>query len=98
MVIYSAQSIATEDNWMRGEDRLQAGMFSYILPEQRVPQDHPLRAVRVHDGLGAESPVAEVPGALCAARAPLDPAGEAPPGAASAGALHGLGETRETLT
>ena len=23
------------------------GMFSYISPEQRVPQDHPLRAIRV---------------------------------------------------
>ena len=32
---------------MRGEDRKQAGMFSYISPEQRVPKDHPLRAIRV---------------------------------------------------
>ena len=31
---------------MRGEDRKQADMFSYISPEQRVPQDHPLRAIR----------------------------------------------------
>lgn len=31
---------------MRGEDRKQSGMFSYISPEQRVPQDHPLRAIR----------------------------------------------------
>ena len=31
---------------MRGEDRQQSGMFSYVLPEQRVPQDHPLRAIR----------------------------------------------------
>ena len=28
---------------MRGDDRQQAGMFSYIAPEARVPQDHPLR-------------------------------------------------------
>lgn len=32
---------------MRGNDRdLQAGMFSYVSLEQRVPQAHPLRAVR----------------------------------------------------
>jgi len=32
---------------MRGEDRLQAGMFSYISTEARVPTDHPLRPIRV---------------------------------------------------
>jgi transposase len=31
---------------MRGEDRQQAAMWSYMSPEQRVPQDHPLRPVR----------------------------------------------------
>jgi transposase len=31
---------------MRGDDRQQSGMFSYLSPEARVPQDHPLRAVR----------------------------------------------------
>jgi len=31
---------------MRGDDRQQSGMFSYISPETRVPQDHPLRAIR----------------------------------------------------
>ena len=31
---------------MRGDDPQQAAMFSYILPEERVPQDHPLRAIR----------------------------------------------------
>jgi transposase len=32
---------------MRGNDKdLQAGMFSYVTLEQRVPEDHPLRAVR----------------------------------------------------
>jgi transposase len=31
---------------MRGEDQQQAHLFSYIAPEQRVPKDHPLRAVR----------------------------------------------------
>jgi hypothetical protein len=31
---------------MRGDERVQDGMFSYVSLEQRVPQDHPLRAVR----------------------------------------------------
>ena len=31
---------------MRGDDEQQAAMFSYISPEQRVPDDHPLRPIR----------------------------------------------------
>lgn len=31
---------------MRGDDRQQAAMWSYISPEQRVPLDHPLRPIR----------------------------------------------------
>ncbi len=31
---------------MRGDDERQEGMFSYISPEKRVPQDHPLRRIR----------------------------------------------------
>jgi transposase len=31
---------------MRGDERVQGGMFSYVSLEQRVPDDHPLRAVR----------------------------------------------------
>jgi transposase len=31
---------------MRGEDSKQEAMFSYLSPDQRVPADHPLRAVR----------------------------------------------------
>jgi len=31
---------------MRGDDRQPAAMFSYVSAEQRVPQDHPLRAIR----------------------------------------------------
>jgi transposase len=34
------------DAWMRGNDQQTAHMFSYISPEQRVPIDHPLRAIR----------------------------------------------------
>lgn len=32
---------------MRGADHQQSGMFSYISAEKRVPEDHPLRAIRV---------------------------------------------------
>jgi len=35
-----------EEARMRGDDRQQAGMWSYISPEQRVPADHPLRPIR----------------------------------------------------
>ena len=31
---------------MRGRDEQQLDVFSYICPEQRVPQDHPLRSLR----------------------------------------------------
>src|SRR5947199_1416256 len=31
---------------MRGEDTQQNAMFSYLSPEQRVPQDHPVRMLR----------------------------------------------------
>src|ERR1700745_1147805 len=31
---------------MRGDDNLQEGIFSYISPEKRVPQDHPLQPIR----------------------------------------------------
>jgi len=31
---------------MRGEDEQQLDVFSYVSPEQRVPQDHPLRLLR----------------------------------------------------
>ena len=31
---------------MRGADGQQATMFSYLSPEERVPEDHPLRSIR----------------------------------------------------
>src|SRR6201988_3621239 len=31
---------------MRGKDEQQLDVFSYVNPEQRVPQDHPLRSLR----------------------------------------------------
>jgi transposase len=31
---------------MRGDDQQAGHLFSYLSPEQRVPADHPLRAIR----------------------------------------------------
>jgi transposase len=31
---------------MRGNDDQQSAMFSYLSPEARIRQDHPLRAIR----------------------------------------------------
>jgi hypothetical protein len=31
---------------MRGDDPKQEALFSYVSPERRVPQDHPLRPIR----------------------------------------------------
>jgi transposase len=39
-------SISYEVVRMRGADYQQSGMFSYISAERRVPEDHPLRAIR----------------------------------------------------
>jgi transposase len=43
---------------MRGDDTQQGHMWSYLQPEQRVPQDHPLRPIRamVDQALKALSP------------------------------------------
>ncbi len=46
---------------MRGQDTQQAGMFSYLSPEERVPVSHPLRPIRqyVDTALTALSPQLE---------------------------------------
>jgi transposase len=46
---------------MRGSDTQQAGMFSYLSPEERVPVSHPLRPIRqyVDTALTALSPQLE---------------------------------------
>ena len=39
---------------MRGEAQQQGAMFSYVTMEQRIPADHPIRAIRamVDEALG----------------------------------------------
>jgi hypothetical protein len=35
------------DRVMRGDDERPDAMFSYVSAEERIPADHPLRAIRV---------------------------------------------------
>src|SRR3954470_13977177 len=46
---------------MRGGDRIQSAMFSYLSPETRVRKEHPLRAIRamVDEALRRMSPLFE---------------------------------------
>ncbi len=46
LTYYHAPDISEGSNDMRGPDDQTNGMFSYLSPEQRVRQDHPLRAIR----------------------------------------------------
>jgi transposase len=43
---YDAPTHAEGSLPMRGDDRQTGWMFSYVSPEERVPPDHPLRAIR----------------------------------------------------
>jgi transposase len=46
---YDALGVGTADDGsidMRGDDQRTDHLFSYLSPEQRVPMDHPLRAIR----------------------------------------------------
>jgi transposase len=43
---YDAPNIYHGSVPMRGDDRQTGWMFSYLSPEERVPADHPLRAIR----------------------------------------------------
>lgn len=55
---YYAPDSSEGSDRMRGSDERTSGMFSYLSPEQRVRQDHPLRAIRrmTDEVLGALSP------------------------------------------
>src|SRR5262245_52781143 len=43
---YHAPDVSEGSVPMRGDDRQTGWMFSYVSPEERVPSDHPLRAIR----------------------------------------------------
>src|SRR5207244_10807214 len=59
---------------MRGPEQPQSALFSYLSVEDRIPQDHPLRALRklVDPILTALSPALRGP--VLRAGPPLDPA------------------------
>src|SRR5438128_1373986 len=64
---------------MRGDDRqLQPGMFSYVSLEDRIADDHPLRAIRklVDQVLAGMSQ--EFDGVVLRGGSAIDPAGAAP--------------------
>lgn len=71
---------------MRGQDTQQAGLFSYLSPEARMPVTHPFRPIRhsVDTALNALSPtLTKLYGPH---RSALDRPGEAPAGVVAAGA------------
>jgi transposase len=45
-VYYDAPNVSEGSGPMRGDDRETGYIFSYLSPEERVPADHPLRAIR----------------------------------------------------
>ena len=66
---------------MRGPDEQTQHMFSYLSPEQRVPADHPFRAIRAltDDALRSMSPQFRTP--VLGDGSSLDPAGVVAAGA-----------------
>ena len=72
---------------MRGQDTQQAGMFSYLSPEERVPAPHPLRPIRhyVDTALTALSP--QLATLVCPHGPAFDCPGEAAARPVAAGAL-----------
>ena len=67
---------------MRGHDTQQAGMFSYLSPEERVPAAHPALC-----GYRDDRVVAPVGDAVCPHGPILDCPGEAAAGLVAAGAV-----------
>src|ERR1700683_2492032 len=41
---------------MRGQDKQQSAMFSYLSPEERVPAKHPLRQIRMMVDVAPKAP------------------------------------------
>ena len=73
---------------MRGADEQSGSMFSYVSLEERVPPDHPLRAIRRITDRALEATLVQVRDAVYQLRSALDRARETVAGAAAAGNLH----------
>src|ERR1019366_79028 len=78
---------------MRGKDEQQLDVFSYVSPEQRVPQHHPLRRLRVMTDEGIKRTATTVPQAVRENRAAVDRAGEVVASAPAASAVLGAQRT-----
>ena len=74
---------------MRGRDDRSEGLFSYVRLEERIPADHPLRAIRGVGGRGFGGAERAVRGAVLGDGPAVDPAGDAAAGDAAAGVLLG---------
>ena len=60
---------------MRGADEQPGSMFSYVSLEERVPADHPLRAIRRITDRALDPAVAAVRHVVCEVWPALDSAG-----------------------
>jgi len=78
---------------MRGKDEQQLDVFSYVSPEQRVPQDHPLRPLRVMTDEALRELQPRFHKLYAKNRAAVDRAGEAVASAAAASAVLGAQRT-----
>ncbi len=74
---------------MRGSDRQQSGMFGYTSSEERVPKDHPLRAIRAMVDVALLNMGPQCDEMYAKVGTALDCAREAVGGAVAAGALYG---------
>jgi hypothetical protein len=72
---------------MRGHDTQQAGMFSYLSLEERIPVTAPPAAYPAIRGHGSDRVVAPVGAAVCPNRSAFNCPGEAPAGLVAAGTL-----------
>ena len=74
---------------MRGHDEQTQHMFSYLSPEQRVPADHPLRAIRTLTDQALRTLSRRFAGPVRHDGAAVDPARAVAARLDAAGALHG---------
>ena len=73
---------------MRGADEQSGSMFSYVSLEDRVPADHPLRAIRRITDRALERLSPQFGRLYIHFGRPSVPPGEAVAGVAAAGAVH----------
>ena len=73
---------------MRGSDEQTSGMFSYLSPEQRVRQDHPLRAIRRITDRALRAYLAAIRRVVREVWPAVDCAGKVVAGPAAAGLVH----------